>query len=99
MSSRVEGKIAIVTGAGSGAAGIGIGQAISVVLGREGASVLLVDKVGERAEATLRAIQEYGGKGAIFVGDVSRPADCEAMVEAAVKNFGGLDILVNNAAI
>jgi NAD(P)-dependent dehydrogenase (short-subunit alcohol dehydrogenase family) len=99
MSGRLKGKVAIVTGAGSGGSGVGIGQAISVVLGREGASMLLLDKVAERAEATLRAIQEYGGNGAIFVGDVSRPADCEAMVEAAVKNFGGLDILVNNAGI
>ncbi len=99
MSGRLQGKAAIVAGAGSGASGIGIGQAISVVLGREGASVLVVDKVAERAEATLRAIQEHRGNGAVFVGDVSRPADCEAMVKAAVENFGGLDILVNNAAI
>ena len=99
MGGRLEGKVAIVTGAGTSGAGVGIGHAISMVLGREGTSVLVVDKDAERAAATLGAIEEDGGRGAVLVGDVSRPPDCEAMVGAAIEHFGGLDILVNNAAI
>ena len=99
MSARLSGKVAIVTGAGTAGDGDGIGYAISVVLAREGASVLLVDKVEERAAATLRVIEGEGGVGAVFVGDVSSPVSCETMVGAAVERLGRLDILVNNAAI
>jgi NAD(P)-dependent dehydrogenase (short-subunit alcohol dehydrogenase family) len=99
MNGRVAGKVAVVTGAGSSGPGVGIGKAISVVLAREGAEVLLVDNVAGRAEETLRLVEEAGGKGQVFAADVSRPADCEAMVDAAVSGLGGLDILVNNAAI
>ena len=99
MSGRLEGKVAIVTGAGSSGTGVGIGQAISIVLAREGASVLLVDKAPERAEATLHGMEDCQGRGRLFTGDVSQPPDCEAMIAAAVSTFGGLDILVNNAAI
>ena len=98
MSGRVVGKVALVTGAGSSGSGVGIGQAISIVLAREGASVLLVDKDAARAEATLDSI-EPRENAAIFVGDITQEADCEAMVGAAQERFGGLDILVNNAAI
>jgi NAD(P)-dependent dehydrogenase (short-subunit alcohol dehydrogenase family) len=101
VPGRLEAKVAIVTGAGSSGsgAGFGIGQAIATVLAREGASVLLVDKDADRAKATLRDVEDQPGKGAVFVGDVTNPADCEAMVNAAVDGYGGLDILVNNAAI
>ncbi len=99
MSGRLEGKVAIVTGAGSSGTGIGIGQAISLVLAREGSSVLLVDKDAERAEATLHGMEDCQGRGRVFAADVSRPRDCEAMVIAAISAFGGLDILVNNAAV
>ncbi len=96
---RVEGKVALVTGAGSSGPGVGTGKAISVVLAREGASVLLVDRVPERAEETLRLVELAGGKAAVFAADISRPDECQAMVHAAVERFGGLDILVNNAAV
>lgn len=101
MTGRMDAKVAIVTGAGSttSAPGAGIGQAIATVLAREGASVLLVDKDEERAENTRRGLEEHPGTGVCFVGDVTRPEDCEAMVAAAVDRFGGLDALVNNAAI
>jgi NAD(P)-dependent dehydrogenase (short-subunit alcohol dehydrogenase family) len=95
----LAGKVAIVTGAGSGADGIGIGQAISVVLARGGAAVLLVDKDGERARNTQQTIEDGGPQTSAFVADVTSEADCEAMVTAACDRFGGLDILVNNAAI
>jgi NAD(P)-dependent dehydrogenase (short-subunit alcohol dehydrogenase family) len=98
---RLAGKVAIVTGAGSGGpdAGVGIGQAISIAFAREGASVVLFDRDRERAEATRRAIDELGGTATPHVGDITRSSDCEAAVRAAVERFGGLDILVNNAAI
>jgi NAD(P)-dependent dehydrogenase (short-subunit alcohol dehydrogenase family) len=97
----LEGKVAIVTGAGSAAdaPSPGIGEAISRVLAREGASVVLVDRDEERAKATLQTLDEQPGTGRIFLGDVSDPDDCEAMVADAVEHDGGLDILVNNAAI
>ena len=99
MGGRLAGKVAIVTGAGSGGSGVGIGQAISIALAREGASVLLVDKVGERAETTLQSMDAPRENASVFVGDVSHEPDCEAMVGAARDRFGGLDILINNAAI
>ncbi|HET6952278.1 MAG TPA: glucose 1-dehydrogenase [Acidimicrobiales bacterium] len=101
MTGRLEGKVAIVTGAGSdpSASGAGIGQAISAVLSREGAAVLLVDRDADRAEATRRSLGDLPGTSTVFVGDVTSPSDCDAMVAVAKERFGGLDILVNNAAI
>ncbi len=99
MTSRLAGKVAVVTGAGSSGPGVGTGKAISVVLAREGASVLLVDKVPERAEETLALVKQAGGEGRVFEADISRSGDCEAMVDAAVADYGGVDILVNNAAV
>jgi NAD(P)-dependent dehydrogenase (short-subunit alcohol dehydrogenase family) len=94
---RAEGKVAIVTGAGSTPGpGIGTGKASAVVLAREGAHVLLVDLYPERAEETQQMIAEEGGKAEVFAADVTRAADCEAMVAAAVAAFGTVDILVNN---
>ncbi|WP_036494457.1 SDR family NAD(P)-dependent oxidoreductase [Nocardia sp. BMG111209] len=96
-TGRVEGKVAIVTGAGSTPGeGIGTGKATAVALAREGASVLLVDVAPERAELTRELIEESGGKAAVFAGDLTKAADAEAMVRAAVGTFGTLDILVNN---
>src|SRR5215472_15988769 len=94
---RVEGKSAIVTGAGSTPGpGIGTGKATSVVLAREGARVLLVDLYPERAQQTLRMIEDEGGKAELFAADVTQASDCEAMVRAAVDAFGSVDILVKN---
>ncbi|OAA26926.1 dehydrogenase of unknown specificity, short-chain alcohol dehydrogenase like [Frankia sp. EI5c] len=96
-TGRVEGKVAIVTGAGSTPGpGMGTGKASAIVLAREGASVLLVDLHPERAEETLRLIEDEGGKARVFAADATRAADCEAMVAAAVDTFGTVDILVNN---
>jgi NAD(P)-dependent dehydrogenase (short-subunit alcohol dehydrogenase family) len=98
---RLQGKVAIVTGAGSAAdaPSAGIGEAISTVLAREGATVVLVDRDEERAKATLQGLGGHPGTGRIFVGDITDPSACEAMVADAVEQDGGLDILVNNAAI
>jgi NAD(P)-dependent dehydrogenase (short-subunit alcohol dehydrogenase family) len=94
---RVEGKAAIVTGAGATPGrGMGTGKATAIVLAREGASVLLVDIRPERAEETLAVIEEEGGTGKVFAGDVTKSDDCAAMVAAARDAFGTVDILVNN---
>ncbi len=96
-AGRVEGKVAIVTGAGSTPGpGVGTGKATAVVLAREGASVLLVDRYPERAEETRQIIEEEGGKAQVFAADVTQASGCEAMVGAAVAAFGTVDILVNN---
>ena len=96
---RLESKVAIVTGAGSRAAGIGNGRAAAILFAREGAKVLLVDKDTAAAEETLRLIREEGGEAEVFPGDVSCAADCRAMVERAVGRWGRLDILENNVGI
>lgn len=96
---RLEGKVAIVTGAGSSAQGVGNGKATSVLFAREGAKVLLVDAVVERAEETLAMIKEEGGEASIFQANVTRADDCRRMVEAAVDRYGRLDILDNNVGI
>jgi len=99
-AGRVEGKVAIVTGAGSTPGpGIGTGKASAVVLAREGASVLLVDLHPERAEETRKMIEEEGGRAEVFAADATKAAECEAMVKAAVDAFGTVDILVNNIGL
>ena len=97
--SRLDGKVAIVTGAGSSGPGFGTGKATSILFAREGAKVVLVDRQVERAEETLAAIEEEGGTASVFEADVTRSDDCRAMVDAAVDRYGGLDVLMNNAAI
>ena len=96
---RLEGKVAIVTGAGSSGPGVGTGKAISVLFAREGCSVLLVDNERARAEETLAEIEAEGGSASVYVGDVTSSTDCGTMVEAAVERYGGLSVLVNNVGI
>jgi len=97
--ARLDGKVAIVTGAGTKGAGVGTGHATSIIFAREGAKVLLVDRVLENAENTLTVIQEEGGEASVFMADVSNSADCQAMAEAAVERYGALHVLFNNVGI
>ena len=96
---RLQGKVAIVTGAGSSGPGVGNGKATAVLFAREGAKVLLADNVEARARETLEVIQGEGGTASVFEGDVIRSDDCRAMVEAAVERYGRLDVLDNNVGI
>ncbi len=96
---RLEGKVAIITGAGSSGTGIGNGKATAVLFAREGAKVLLVDALIERAEETLIMIRDEGGEASVFQADVTKASDCQGMVEAAVEHYGRLDILDNNVGI
>ena len=82
---RLEGKVAIVTGAGSSGPGVGNGKATSLLFAREGARVLLVDATLERAEETQRMIQEEGGEASVFQGDMTSRDDCQAMADAAME--------------
>jgi NAD(P)-dependent dehydrogenase (short-subunit alcohol dehydrogenase family) len=94
---RVDGKVAIVTGAGSTPGpGVATGRATAIVMAREGARVLVADIRPDRAEETRELIESEGGSAAIFVGDMTNAADCEAMVGATLDAFGAVDILVNN---
>ena len=99
LKPRLEKKAAIVTGAGSRAAGIGNGRAAAILFAREGAKVLVVDNKTAAADETLAAIKEEGGEAEVFIGDVTSSADCRAMVERAVSRWGRLDILDNNVGI
>jgi NAD(P)-dependent dehydrogenase (short-subunit alcohol dehydrogenase family) len=96
---KLDGRVAIVTGAGSSGPGIGTGKAISVLFAREGARVVLVDKYEERAKETLALIEDEGGEATIVTADLAETAACQQVVDEAVARFGTVDALVNNAAI
>jgi L-rhamnose 1-dehydrogenase len=98
----LEGKVAIVTGASRG-----IGRATAVALAREGAEVVINHDEGADAafggetpaDETLAAVERVGGTGVLVAGDVADPATAQRLVDAAVSNFGGVDIHVSNAGI
>jgi len=90
---RVSGKVAIVTGAGSG-----IGRATAEVLSEEGAKVVVADVDPKGGEETVRSIQAKGGIAHFVEADISRESDAKKISDEAVKVFGGIDILVNDAA-
>jgi NAD(P)-dependent dehydrogenase (short-subunit alcohol dehydrogenase family) len=95
----MAGKIALVTGAGSRAEGIGNGRATAILLARHGARVALLDQVADAAAATARTIEADGGTCLVIQADVSSEADCRAAVATVVERWQGLDILVNNVGV
>lgn len=96
-TGRLFGKVAIVAGAASSGPGVGIGQATAVLFAREGAKVVLVNRSEQRAMALCEQIERDGGQCAVFAGDISRADDARRMAESAVRRFGRVDILHNNA--
>jgi NAD(P)-dependent dehydrogenase (short-subunit alcohol dehydrogenase family) len=103
VAGILEGKVALVTGAGGG-----IGRAIAIAMGKAGAKVLINDigaslsgesRSGTPAEETKRLIEEGGGVAAINTDSVAEWASAQKIIEAALDNFGRLDVVVNNAGI
>ena len=90
---RLEGKSAVVTGAASG-----IGRATAILFAQHGARVLCVDRAAE-IDATAEIIRKAGGTANAMNRDVSKEADVEEFIQAAVKEFGGLDVCYANAGI
>ena len=94
---RLEGKVAVVSGAGSVGEGYGTGKATSVLFGREGAKVVLVDNVEERAQEVKEEIEGEGGTATVVVEELKDPSCGERIIAKAVEAYGTVDILVNNA--
>ena len=95
MTRELTGKVAIVTGAGRN-----IGRAIALALAEGGASVLINARSNRtEAEAVAGEIESAGGKALVHIGDVADAGAVQAMADAAVKQFGRIDCLVNNAAL
>ena len=100
ITEDLTGKVAIVTGAGSRPGeGVGNGRAAAILLARAGARVVLADAIPEWAEETRRMIAAEGGEAITVTADVTIPADCARIVEAATGRWGRLDALVNNVGI
>jgi 3-oxoacyl-[acyl-carrier protein] reductase len=95
MSKELTGKVAVVTGAGRN-----IGRAIALTLAEGGASVLVNARSNRtEAEAVAREVEAAGGKAIVHIGDVADTKSVQAMADAAVRQLGRIDILVNNAAL
>ncbi len=94
-SGRLKDKIAIITGADSG-----IGRAVAIAFAREGAEIVIsyLDEEEEDARETARWVEDAGRKYLLMPGDITEEAHCREIVERTVGEFGGVDILVNNAA-
>ncbi|PZE87008.1 SDR family oxidoreductase [Curtobacterium sp. MCBD17_032] len=94
-SGKLTGKRAVITGGDSG-----IGKAVAIAYAREGADVLIsyLPEEEEDAQETKHWIEEAGRKAVLFPGDVSDPAYCRSVIDTAVSELGGIDVLVNNAA-
>src|SRR3990172_3850833 len=94
MYDSLKGKVALVTGASAG-----VGQGCAIRLAQEGAHVVMVDIDAEGGKETLSVIESEGGKAIFQLADIRRVSECRMAVQKAIDDFGGLDILLNNAGI
>ncbi|MEV4410349.1 glucose 1-dehydrogenase [Catellatospora sp. NPDC049609] len=93
-SGRLAGKRTVITGADSG-----IGRATAIAFAREGADVVIAYlSEHEDARETAKLVEDAGRRAVLVPGDLSRRADCKALIDTAVRELGGIDVLVNNAA-
>lgn len=98
--TRLANKVAIVTGAGTRSQNVsGVGVATAKAFADQGAKILIVDIDETAAQITESAITEAGGEASIYVADVAHESGCRELVEAAVKSYGKLDILMNSVGI
>ncbi len=93
-SFRLDGRVSLVTGASSG-----LGVAIATALAQAGSDVVVGARRADRLVDTVAAVEAAGRRGLAVATDVSDPSDCTAMVEAAIAQFGRVDVLVNNAGV
>jgi NAD(P)-dependent dehydrogenase (short-subunit alcohol dehydrogenase family) len=91
---RLHGKVALITGGGSG-----IGRETALLFAAEGAQVVIADVNHTAGEAVVREVETAGGEAVYAAANVSKAADCEAMVQMAERTFGKLNVLFNNAGI
>ncbi len=92
--TRLKGKVAIITGGGTG-----IGRAIALVFGREGAKVAVLGRQRGSLDAVVKDLAQSGAEGRAILCDVTRSADTQRAVQHVEKEFGRVDVLVNNAGI
>ena len=99
MAGRLEGKVAIVTGAGSAGPGLGNGKATALRFAQEGARVFAVDRSTEAVAETARLIEAEGAACIAHTADVAEEAEVAAFVERCVGTWGQVDVLHNNVGI
>jgi hypothetical protein len=93
-SGKLKDKVAVITGGDSG-----IGKAVAIAFAREGANVVISYlNEDEDAKSTAKWIEQAGAKSALLAGDISEEQQCKKIIDETVRNFGRIDILVNNAA-
>jgi NAD(P)-dependent dehydrogenase (short-subunit alcohol dehydrogenase family) len=91
---RLEGKTALITGAGTG-----IGQSTAVLFAKEGADIIAANLDLSEAEETVEVVKKLGRKGMAVAADISETQDIYAVFDRAIKEFGNINILVNNAGV
>ena len=94
LGPRLEGRVALITGGASGQ-----GRAASVLFAEHGARIVVADLNDDGAGETIAMVDAAGSSGIALHADIARRADCDAIVDAAIAQFGRLDILYNNAAV
>ncbi|CAB4908261.1 MAG: SDR family oxidoreductase [Actinobacteria bacterium] len=98
-TTRLAGRVALVTGGGGEGEFLGLGATTAILLAAQGAKVGVFDFSQERAAHTVALIESFGGEAVVIEGDVTDPASCVRGVEQVVKTYGALTTMVNNAAI
>src|SRR3954453_9517055 len=94
MSNNIAGKVVVITGASSG-----LGEAPARLLSAEGASVVLGARRAERLRASADELTDKGGKALAVATDVTDREQVKTLVEAAVRAFGRIDVIINNAGL